>query len=86
MIVARPLFDMAYFPIQMQVIDYLSEKEDRSEYSYIFNHECGSFIVLAFCVSDNAALMVTLPIVTLLQAITYWMVKNILKEIDNEVD
>lgn len=26
MIVARPLFDMAYFPIQMQVIDYLSEK------------------------------------------------------------
>jgi YQGE family putative transporter len=30
--------------------------------------------------------MVTLPIVTLLQAITYWMVKNILKEIDNEVD
>lgn len=96
MIVARPLFDMAYFPIQMQVIDYLSEKEDRSEYSYIFNHECGlyigrvfgcgSFIVLAFCVSDNAALMVTLPIVTLLQAITYWMVKNILKEIENEVD
>ena len=96
MIVARPLFDMAYFPIQMQVIDYLSEKEDRSEYSYIFNHECGlyigrvfgcgSFIVLAFCVSDNAALMVTLPIVTLLQAITYWMVKNILKKIENEVD
>lgn len=87
---------MAYFPIQMQVIDYLSEKEDRSEYSYIFNHECGlyigrvfgcgSFIVLAFCVSDNAALMVTLPIVTLLQAITYWMVKNILKKIENEVD
>ena len=74
----------------------MSEKEDRSEYSYIFNHECGlyigrvfgcgSFIVLAFCVSDNAALMVTLPIVTLLQAIYVLDCKNILKKIENEVD
>lgn len=93
MIIARPLYDLAYFPIQMRVIDYLSGIEKRNEYAYIFNHECGlyagrflgcgTFILLAFCVSDTVALVITLPLVTLLQAGTYFLVKSMLKDICN---
>lgn len=93
MIIARPLFDLAYFPIQMRVIDCLSRIEKRNEYAYIFNHECGlyagrllgcgTFILLAFYVSDNAALIITLPLVTLLQAATYFLVKSMLKDVCN---
>lgn len=89
MIVARPMYDLAYFPIQMQVIDSLKEKEGRSEYSYIFSHECGLyggrlfgcglFILIAYTISDTAALIYTLPIVTLIQFISLFLVKKILK-------
>ncbi|MCD7972380.1 MAG: MFS transporter [Candidatus Azobacteroides sp.] len=92
MIVARPMFDLAYFPLQMRIIDYLKEKEKRSEYSYIFNHElglyvgrflgCGTFILINYCVSDNVALIFTLPFVTVLQAFSYFIVKNISHAID----
>ncbi|MDH6304860.1 YQGE family putative transporter [Parabacteroides sp. PF5-5] len=92
MTVARPLFDLAYFPLQMRVIDYLKEKEKRNEYSYIFNHECGlyvgrflgcgTFILINYCISDDAALIVTLPLVTILQALSYFVVKNILNSIN----
>jgi len=60
-----PLHDIAYFPIQMRIIDVLSVKENRSEFAYIFNHEfglylgrflgLGLFIYLAFFVSEEVA-------------------------------
>lgn len=92
MIVARPMYDLAYFPIQMQVIDSLKEKEGRSEYSYIFSHECGLyggrlfgcglFILITYTISDIAALIYTLPIVTLIQFMSLFIVKKILKSIN----
>jgi YQGE family putative transporter len=57
LVFARPLLDIAYFPIQLKVIDIVAAKEGRNEFSYILNHEfglyvgrlfgCGLFIVLA---------------------------------------
>ncbi|MDL2212406.1 MFS transporter [Bacteroides sp. OttesenSCG-928-J23] len=95
MTVARPLFDLAYFPLQMRVIDYLKEKENRNEYSYIFNHECGlyvgrflgcgTFILINYCISDNAALIVTLPLVTILQALSYFVVQKMMKTINKSL-
>ena len=54
LVLGRPLMDLGYFPIQLRVIDYVSNKEKRNSYSYIFVHEfalylgrflgCGMFI------------------------------------------
>lgn len=92
MIVARPMFDLAYFPLQMRVIDFLKDIENRNEYSYIFSHECGlyigrllgcgTFIFITYAISDNAALIFTLPLVTILQALFYFVVRHISKNID----
>ena len=87
---ARPLLDIAYFPIQLKVIDYVAEKEKRNEFSYIFNHElglylgrlfgCGLFIVLARYVSEYAALRYALLVIAVLHALGWFMAKSILKE------
>ena len=84
-----PLHDIAYFPIQMQVIDLLSAKENRSKYAYIFNHEFGLylgrffglvlFIGLAFYVSKEFALRYSLVIVALIQMLAIPLAKNIMK-------
>lgn len=84
-----PLHDIAYFPIQMQVIDLLSERENRSKYAYIFNHEFGLylgrffglvlFIGLAFYVSMEFALRYSLVIVALIQVLSIPLAKNIMK-------
>ena len=87
---ARPLLDIAYFPIQLKVIDYVAEKEKRNEFSYIFNHElglylgrlfgCGLFIVLARYVSEYAALRYAFLVIAVLHALGWFMAKSILKE------
>jgi YQGE family putative transporter len=90
LIFARPLLDIAYFPIQLKVIDYVAEKEKRNEFSYIFNHEiglyagrllgCGLFIVLAKYVSDTAALRYALLVIALIHFLGIFMAKSILKD------
>lgn len=87
---ARPLLDIAYFPIQLKVIDFVAEKEKRNEFSYIFNHElglylgrlfgCGLFIVLARYVSEYAALRYALLVIAVFHALGWFMAKSILKE------
>lgn len=90
LIFARPLLDIAYFPIQLQVIDSLAKKESRNEFAYIFNHEigllvgrlfgCGTFILLAWYVSDYIALRYALLFIALVQFLSYFVAKNILKD------
>ena len=85
-----PLHDIAYFPIQMQVIDILSARENRSKYAYIFNHEFGLylgrffglvlFIGLAFYVSKDFALRYSLVIVAIIQMLSIPLAKNIMKD------
>lgn len=90
LIFARPLLDIAYFPIQLKVIDYVAAKEKRNEFSYIFNHEiglyvgrllgCGLFIVLARYVSDYVALRYALLVIAIVHFLGIFMAKNILKD------
>lgn len=87
---ARPLLDIAYFPIQLKVIDVVSAKEGRNEFAYIFNHEfglyagrlfgCGLFILLARLVSDDAALRYALLVIAAVHFLGYFMARNILAE------
>ncbi len=91
-----PLHDIAYFPIQMRVIDVLSVKENRSEYAYIFNHEFGLylgrffglvlFIGLAFYVSEEVAMRYSLVIVALIQMVSIPVAKNIIHHVNRTID
>ncbi|MCK5346993.1 MAG: MFS transporter, partial [Candidatus Heimdallarchaeota archaeon] len=87
---ARPLLDIAYFPIQLGVIDYLGEKEQRNKFAYIFNHEfglflgrffgCGLFILLAYRVSEDFALKYALLAIGIIQLFSIWLAKIIIKQ------
>jgi MFS transporter, YQGE family, putative transporter len=86
----QPLHDIAYFPIQMKVINVLSEKEKRSEFAYIFNHEfglylgrflgLGIFIYLAYYVSEIFALKYSLLLVAVIQLLSIPLAKHIIKK------
>jgi MFS transporter, YQGE family, putative transporter len=79
-LLAKPLLDLAYYPIQLQAIDVVSRLEERNEYAYIFNHEfglftgrclgCGLFLAIAYGWSGNAALKYALPVIALLQLLS----------------
>lgn len=87
----RPLLDIAYFPIQLKVIDIVAAKEKRNEFSYIFNHElglyvgrllgCGLFIVLARSVSEYAALRYALLVIAVVHFMGVFMMKNIVNQL-----
>lgn len=88
LLLARPLMDLAYFPIQYNVINVLGAREQRSEYSYILNHEAGlyvgrlfgavTFLVLAYAVSTDIALRYAILIVAVIQLSSIWLARNII--------
>ncbi|MCK4701238.1 MAG: MFS transporter, partial [Bacteroidales bacterium] len=85
-----PLHDIAYFPIQMKVIDVLSFKENRNQFAYIFNHEFGLyigrfigltlFIVLIYYVSESFALKYSLIIIASVQLIAIPVAKRLIRK------
>lgn len=85
-----PLHDIAYFPIQMKVIDVLSFKENRNQFAYIFNHEFGLyigrffglvlFIVLIYYVSESFALKYSLIIIATIQLISIPVAKSLIRK------
>jgi YQGE family putative transporter len=87
---ARPLLDIAYFPIQMKVIDYVAVLEKRNEFTYIFNHElglyigrlfgCGLFILLARYVNEYIALRYALLVIALVHFLGIFMAQSILTD------
>jgi MFS transporter, YQGE family, putative transporter len=89
----QPLHDLAYYPIMMKVIDVVSKKEKRNEYTYIMSHEFGLFIgrafglcifiFLAFYVSEDFSLKYALIIVALIQMLSLPMAKHLIKESEN---
>lgn len=91
---ARPLLDIAYFPIQLKVIDVVAEKEGRNEFAYIFNHElglylgrllgCGLFIVLARYVSEYAALRYALLVIASVHFLGYFAMKDIVRDLGKQ--
>lgn len=88
-LVGRPLIENAFFPIQMLVIDLLSRKEKRNSFAYIFNHEFALyggrmaggllFIIVATYISQNVALRYVLVIIGLLQIVTFFICRSILR-------
>jgi YQGE family putative transporter len=88
LLLARPLHDIAYFPIQMQVIDIVSAIEHRNKFAYIFSQEfgfyigrfigCGLFIVLAAKVSDTFALRYALLFIGIVQLLSVFVARTIL--------
>jgi MFS transporter, YQGE family, putative transporter len=89
LVLGRPLADIAYFTIQLLVIDTVSEIEKRNQYAYIFVQEfgfyigrfagCGLFILLATQVSNTFALRFALLIVAGLQLLSVFVARRILQ-------
>ena len=89
-VVFQPLFDLAYFPIMMRIIDVVAKIEHRNEYAYILSHEFGLFlgrafglllfIFLSYSISQDFALKYALIIVAGLQLIAYPLAKNIINQ------
>jgi YQGE family putative transporter len=90
LLLAKPLMDLAYFPIQFSVIDILSKKENRGEFAYILNHEAGlyvgrflgaaTFILLAHYFSTEIALRYAIIIIAVLQLSSIYVAKVIMKQ------
>lgn len=90
LLIARPVLDIAYFPIQLKVIDVLSNLENRNEFSYILNHEfglfvgrfigAGTFLVIAFFINADIALRYALLIIGILQLLSIIVAKQLLKQ------
>jgi YQGE family putative transporter len=88
LVLGRPLQDIAYFTIQMLVIDTVSARENRNKYAYIFNQEfgyyvgrftgCGLFLLLAFEVSNTFALRYALIIVGCVQLLSVLIARQLL--------
>ncbi|MGY3211412.1 MFS transporter [Mucilaginibacter sp. HD30] len=87
LVFARPLLDLAYFPIQLGVIDCVAGKEKRNQFAYIFNHEvglymgrligCVAFIIISRNVSEQAALRYALLGVAVIQFASIFVAKSI---------
>ena len=88
-----PLHDIAYYPIQMKVIDILALKENRNKFAYIFNHEFGLyigrfiglvlFIVLIYYVSESFALKYSLIIIAVIQLFAIPVAIRLIRASDN---
>jgi MFS transporter, YQGE family, putative transporter len=88
LLIAKPLMDLAYFPIQFRVIDIVSKIEKRGEFAYILNHEAGlyagrflgagTFLLLAYTISTEIALRYAIVIIGLLQLFSVVVAKGII--------
>lgn len=102
LLIAKPMMDLAYFPIQFQVIDIVSRIENRGEFAYILNHEsglyvgrflgAGTFLLLAYTISTEIALRYAIIIIALLQLCSIFVAKKIvargklLSPVEPEID
>ena len=90
LLIARPVLDIAYFPIQLKVIDVLSKIENRNEFSYILNHEFGlfigrfigasTFLLLAYFINADIALRYALLIIGTMQLLSIVIAKQLLTQ------
>lgn len=89
LLIAKPLMDLAYFPIQFKVIDIVSKLEKRGEFAYILNHEAGlyagrflgagTFLLLAYSISTEIALRYAIIIIAVLQLCSILVAKKIIE-------
>lgn len=77
LLLAKPLIDLGYYPIQFLVTNEVARYEGRSTYSYIMSHECATFLgrFVGCCLfigiseraSDTTALRYALPAIAVLE-------------------
>ena len=89
LLLAQPLADMADTTVQMLTIDTVSAIEGRSMYAYILNREFGYFVgraggliiflVLAYGISNAAALRYALLFIGFVQLSTIWVIRALVK-------
>jgi YQGE family putative transporter len=97
LLISRPILDIAYFPIQLKVIDILSKLENRNEFSYLLNHEfglfvgrfigAGTFLVIAYFINADIALRYALLIIGTVQLLSIIIAKQLIKQqktVENE--
>jgi len=90
LMLAQPLSDMADNTVQILTIDTVSAIEGRSVYAYLLNREFGYmvgrvtglliFLFLAYGISNTAALRYALLIVSVLQLLTVWIVRSLVRD------
>jgi MFS transporter, YQGE family, putative transporter len=90
LVLSRPLMDLAYFPIQLSVIEIVSRRERRNQFAYILSHEiglfsgrlfgCGLFLILTYMFSEDIALQFALPAVGIIQMISVPVARFILSD------
>lgn len=93
MLLAKPLIDLGYYPIQFLATNWAARIEGRSNYSYIMSHECavllgrlagcGLFVFMTAMVSEEAALRYALPAIALLELPSIILARNLLRNIWN---
>ena len=89
--IARPLLDVAYFPILLGVIDKVASLENRNKFAYILNHEwglfagrligCGMFILLSVMISEDFALKYALLAIAVGQFLSIWVARRIVNDL-----
>jgi YQGE family putative transporter len=94
LVMAKPMLDLAYNPIELQVVDVVSRLEQRSEYAYFFNHEfglfagrflgCVLFLAIAHWGSGVAALKLALPAIALFQLLSIPVARQISRGLNLE--
>jgi YQGE family putative transporter len=85
LLLAQPLADMADTTVQMLTIDTVSAIEGRNMYAYILNREFGYFVgraggliiflILAYGISNTAALRYALLAIGFVQLSTIWVIR-----------
>ena len=80
LLLAKPLLDLGYNPIEMRIIDAVSQLEHRNQYAYLFNHDlamfagravgCLFFLAMARWGSPTVALRYAMPVIALFQLLS----------------
>lgn len=93
-LLAKPMLDLAYNPIEWRVVDHLSRLERRNQYGYLFNHEFGLFVgrclgcllflAIVRWVSAVSALKYALPVIALVQLLSIPVAGQIARELKVE--
>jgi YQGE family putative transporter len=89
--VAKPLLDLAYFPIQFAATDAVAKIEKRSQYAYVFSHECAEylgrlagaclFLAIAFGMTRIFALRFAMPVIGGLQLLSLPVASRMLRQV-----
>jgi len=91
LLVAQPMLEWAYSPIQLLVLDRVAVREKDSEYAYLCGHElglyagrlmgAGAFILVARAVSDATALRYVLALVAVVQLLSYPIASSLVRKL-----